>query len=550
MAVHRLAGRTAPPDLLVDVGLLRGAYPGKVPTVPAPASHVSFGHNGHTGSSLLGTFNETHVVAITQAVCEYREQQGITGPLFLARDTHALSEPAFATAFEVIAANGVSVMIDSDGRSTPTPAVSHAILTFNAGRTTGVADGILVTPSGQTPEVGGLKYCPPGGGAAGAQAAGWIEDRANQLLSGEVRLVVRIPFERARRASTTHAYDYVGSYVDDLGSVLDMDAIRRSKLRVGIDPLGGASLSFWAPVADRYGIDIEVVNPTLDPTFRAVPVDWDGRIRIDCTSPYAMAALLDRKECFDVAAGSDAEGSRHGIVSRTAGLMRPQHYLAAAIAYLFTHRPGWRPEAAIGKSVVTSSIIDRVAGRARRPVFEVPVGFKWFGPGLRSGSLAIAADDCGGASFVRRDGTVWTTERDGILMALLAAEVMACAESDPAELCADVVRELGEPVYERIDAPASAEQKAVLRRLTPQDVKTKEVAGDPILALLTEAPGNGASFGGLKVSTKNGWFAVRPSDTEALYRLYAESFRGRDHFRRFQMEALIFVSDVLAGALA
>jgi phosphoglucomutase len=537
MKIHPLAGKPAPQDFLVDIDKLRKEYYARKPDIADSAQRVSFGTSGHRGSSLRGSFNEPHVLAITQAICEYRKSQGSNGPLYIGKDTHALSEPAFGTALEVLAANGVDVMVDSHDGYTPTPAVSHAILTHNRGRTAGLADGIVITPSHNPPEDGGFKYNPPNGGPADTDVTRWIEDRANLLLARGVNGVARMPFEKARRAAATHSYDYVGSYVKDLASVLDMEAIRSANLKIGVDPLGGAGVAYWRPIAERYGIQLEVVNETVDPTFSFMSLDWDGKIRMDCSSPHAMAKLIALKDRFDIAFGNDTDNDRHGIVTRGAGLMNPNHYLAAAIFYLFTHRPDWRVDAAVGKTVVSSSIIDRVAAKVGRALIEVPVGFKWFVPGLLDGSLGFGGEESAGASFLRRDGTVWVTEKDGIIMDLLAVEIMARIGRDPSELYTDLSRELGAPVYERIDQPATAAQKAVLLKLSPQDVKASELAGDPIKAMLTAAPGNGAAIGGLKVVTANGWFAARPSGTEEVYKLYAESFRGSEHLRRIQEEA-------------
>jgi phosphoglucomutase len=547
MATHPLAGKPAPQELLVDVDELRKEYHARKPDIANNTERVSFGTSGHRGSSLRGSFNEAHVLAITQAICEYRKSQGITGPLYIGKDTHGLSEPAFATALEVLAANGVEVMIDGAGGFTPTPAVSHAILIYNRGRRVGRADGIVITPSHNPPEDGGFKYNPPHGGPADTDVTRWIEERANTLLGRGLNGVARMPFEKARRAATTHGYDYVGSYVNDLFSVVDMEVIRSAKLKIGVDPLGGAGVAYWRPIAERYGIQLEVVNETVDPTFSFMSLDWDGKIRMDCSSPHAMAKLIALKERFDIAFGNDTDNDRHGIVTRSAGLMNPNHYLAAAISYLFTHRPAWRPDAAVGKTVVSSSVIDRVAAKNGRKVVEVPVGFKWFVPGLLDGSLGFGGEESAGASFLRRDGTVWVTEKDGIIMDLLAVEIMARTGRDPSELYDDLTRELGAPVYERIDAPATAQQKAVLLKLSPDDVKASELAGDPIEAMLTNAPGNGAAIGGLKVITANGWFAARPSGTEEVYKLYAESFRGRDHLKRIQEEAQALLARAMAG---
>jgi len=550
MAIHPLAGKTAPTELLADIDELRKEYFARKPDVADRAQQVRFGTSGHRGSSLRGAFNEAHILAITQAICEYRAGQGITGPLYIGKDTHALSEPAFATALEVLAANGVEIMVDRAEGYTPTPAVSHAILVHNRGRTAGFADGIVVTPSHNPPEDGGFKYNPPHGGPADTEVTRWIEDRANGFLSSGLKDVARVAYEKARHAATVHAYDYVGSYVGDLGSVVDMEVIRGAKLKIGVDPLGGAGVAYWRPIAERYGVDVEIVNDTVDPTFRFMPLDWDGKIRMDCSSPYAMARLIGLKDRFDVAFGNDTDNDRHGIVTRGAGLMNPNHYLAAAISYLFTHRPGWRGNAAVGKTVVSSSVIDRVAARIGRSLLEVPVGFKWFVPGLLDGSLGFGGEESAGASFLRRDGTVWTTDKDGIVMNLLAIEIMASTGRDPSEIYDDLTRELGAPIYERIDAPATAEQKAILLKLSPADIKALELAGDPIQAMLTTAPGNGAAIGGLKVVTAQGWFAARPSGTEDVYKLYAESFRGKEHLKRIQQEAQALVSGAFEGVAA
>jgi phosphoglucomutase len=546
MTIHPLAGKPPPTDLLVHVDNLQREYYTRKPDFTDRAQRVSFGTSGHRGSSPRGSFNETHVLAITQAICDYRSSQGTSGPLFIGKDTHALSEPAFITALEVLAANGVETMIDLDGGCTPTPAVSHAILTFNLERTTGLADGIVITPSHNPPEDGGFKYNPSSGGPADTAVTRWIEDRANHLISSNLRAVARLPYENACRAATTHMHDYVGTYVADLSSVLDMELIGDAQLKIGVDPLGGASLAFWRPIADRFGLELEVVNDSTDPTFRFMSLDWDGQIRMDCSSSYAMAKLIELKDRFDIAFGNDPDADRHGIVTRSAGLMNPNHYLAAAIFYLFTHRRDWRAEAAVGKTVVSSSIIDHVAAKIGRTLIEVPVGFKWFVPGLLDGSLGFGGEESAGASFLRRNGKVWTTDKDGIIMGLLAAELMARTGRDPSELYSELTHELGAPVYERVDAPVTAEEKAVLLELSPEDVRASELAGDPIEAVLTTAPGNGAPIGGLKVVTARGWFAVRPSGTEDVYKLYAESFCGSDHLRRIQEEAQAITSGASA----
>jgi len=509
---------------------------------------VVFGTSGHRGCAFSDSFNEGHILAITQAICGYRRQQGINGPLFLAMDTHALSEPAFETALEVLAANGVEVMIDQDGGYTPTPVLSHAILTYNRGRRTGLADGIVMTPSHNPPEDGGFKYNPPSGGPADTTITRWVEDRANALLADGWREVSRIPYETALKASTTHKYDYVSVYVNDLGNVVDMDAIRAANLAIGVDPLGGAGVAYWGRIAERYGFALSVLNTCVDPTFRFMTLDWDGKIRMDCSSPYAMAGLIALKDRFDVALACDTDHDRHGIVTRSAGLLNPNHYLAVAISYLFRHRDGWRPDAGVGKTLVSSSLIDRVAASLGRRLFEVPVGFKWFVEGLLEGWLGFGGEESAGASFLRRAGAVWTTDKDGIILGLLAAEMTARAGSDLGELYRELTRQFGDPVYERIDAPATAEQKAVLERLTPEQVIATELAGEKIKAMLTTAPGNGSPIGGLKVVTANGWFAARPSGTEEVYKLYAESFLGEGHLRRIQQEAQKIIAQAFASA--
>jgi phosphoglucomutase len=547
MTVHPMAGTQAPDDCLVDVAALRRAYDDSHPDVRVRAQRVVFGTSGHRGSSFNGAFTAAHVAAITQAICDYRIGQGIKGPLFLGRDTHALSEPAFATALEVLAGNRVEVRIDVANGYTPTPAVSHAIVMHNRDRIASVADGIVLTPSHNPPEDGGLKYNPPHGGPALTAATEWIEERANQLLAEDLRNVARIPYGRARRAGTIDTYDYVGAYVSALAAVVNLDAIRGAGLRIGVDPLGGASVAVWRALADRYGVDVEVVNERVDPTFRFMSLDWDGRIRMDCSSPYAMAGLIALKDRFDIAVGNDPDADRHGIVTRAAGLMSPNQYLTTAIFYLFTRRPGWPRECAIGKTIVSSGVIDRVAARLGRRLVEVPVGFKWFVSGLLDGTLGFGGEESAGATFLRHDGTVWTTDKDGIVLGLLAAELTARTGRDPSALYTDLVRDVGASVYERIDAPATEDEKAILQTLSPSDVDASELAGDPIEQRLTTAPGNGAPIGGLKVVTAHGWFAARPSGTEAVYKLYAESFRGVDHLRRIQDEARALVRAALVG---
>lgn len=546
MATHTFAGQPAPLSILVDVEKLLSAYWTEKPDTSVQEQRVSFGTSGHRGSSFRRSFNENHILAITQAVCEYRATQHTTGPLYLGRDTHALSEPAFATAIEVLAANGIDVMIDQNSGYTPTPVISHAILTYNRGRTSGLADGIVITPSHNPPEDGGIKYNPPQGGPADTQITKWIEDRANALLTADLQGVNRLPIEQARRASTTHQHNYIETYVTDLANVVDMDVIKAAKLRLGVDPLGGSGVAYWQPIAERYGLNLEIVNPAIDPTFRFMPLDWDGKIRMDCSSPYTMANLIALKDRFDVAFGNDADNDRHGIVTRF-GLMNPNHYLAVSIAYLFATRVGWKSDTEIGKTLVSSSLIDRVAAKLKRKLVEVPVGFKWFVSGLLDGSLGFGGEESAGASFLRRDGTVWSTDKDGIIMDLLAAEMMAQTGHNPSELYQALTRELGAPVYERIDAPATPEQKAVLAKLSPEQVNATELAGDRIVAMLTKAPGNGAAIGGLKVVTSNGWFAARPSGTEDVYKLYAESFEGKEHLKRIQEEAQALVAVALAS---
>ena len=546
MPTHRFAGQPAAPSSLVDVSKLLSAYWAEHPDPSAREQRVSFGTSGHRGSSFKRSFNERHIVAIAQAVCEYRAAHRTTGPLYLGKDTHALSDPAFVTVLEVLAANRVEVMIDQDKGFTPTPVISHAILSYNRDRTSGLADGIVITPSHNPPEDGGIKYNPPNGGPADTQVTKWIEDRANTLLTNKLRECNRLPIEQAGQATTTHRHNYIGTYVSDLKNIIDIAAINTAGLKLGIDPLGGSGVAYWKPIVEQYGLDIEIVNPSIDPTFRFMPLDWDGKIRMDCSSPYAMANLIALKDRFDVAFGNDADNDRHGIVTRS-GLMNPNHYLAVSIAYLFTNRPNWKADAGIGKTLVSSSLIDRVAAKLKRKLVEVPVGFKWFVNGLLEGSLGFGGEESAGASFLCRDGTVWSTDKDGIIMNLLAAEMMAKTGKDPAQLYRDLTSELGEPVYERIDAPATPEQKAVLSKLSPEQVKATELAGDRIVSMLTKAPGNGASIGGLKIVTDNGWFAARPSGTEDVYKLYAESFQGKEHLKRIQEEAQTLIAHALAS---
>lgn len=548
MPVHPLAGKPAPVSYLPDLGALQRAYHDLKPDPSVRGQRVTFGTSGHRGSSLTHSFNELHILAITQAVCDYRASQHTSGPLYLGKDTHALSEPAWITALEVLAANHVTVLIDVRDGYTPTPVISHAILSYNRGRTSGLADGIVITPSHNPPEDGGIKYNPPHGGPADTQVTKWIEDRANALLASPLDGIKRVPFTQARQASTTHRHDYITAYVNDLNQVVDMDVIQSARLKIGVDPLGGAAVAYWEPIQERYGLSLDLVNPRVDPAFRFMPLDWDGKIRMDCSSPYAMANLIELKDRFDLACGNDPDSDRHGIVTRTAGLMNPNHYLAASVAYLFAHRPAWKTGAGIGKTLVSSSLIDRVARTLSRPLLEVPVGFKWFVNGLLDGSLGFGGEESAGASFLRRDGTVWSTDKDGIIMNLLAAEMLATTGHDPAELYQALTRDLGEPVYERIDAPATPEQKTILSKLSPDQVTATHLAGDTIVAMQTTAPGNGAAIGGLKVITERGWFAARPSGTEAVYKLYAESFSGRAHLRQIQDEAQTMIAKALQSS--
>jgi phosphoglucomutase len=545
--VHPRAGMPAEPASLANIPRLMTAYYTTRPDAAVREQKVAFGTSGHRGSALTASFNEAHILAITQAICEHRRRQAIDGPLFLGIDTHALSESALASALEVLAAHGVDVMLDDRQGYTPTPVVSHAILTYNRGRARGLADGIVVTPSHNPPEDGGFKYNPPNGGPADTNVTGWIQDRANALLAGGLIGVERIPFERARRATTTHRFDFMGGYVADLGSVVDLDAVRGSRLALGVDPLGGAGVHYWAMIGERYRLPLTVVSDVVDPTFAFMPLDWDGKIRMDCSSPYAMRRLIGLKDRFDVAWACDTDHDRHGIVARSAGLLNPNHYLAVAISYLFTHRPAWPRSAGIGKTVVSSSMIDRVAARLGRALLEVPVGFKWFVDGLLAGSLGFGGEESAGASFLRRDSTVWTTDKDGIILGLLAAEMTAVTGHDPGDLYRELTAEFGEFAFERVDAPASPAEKTRLARLSAEEVSASELAGEPITARLTTAPGNHAPVGGLKVVTPSGWFAARPSGTEDVYKLYAESVKGEDHLRRIQEEAQAVIQRVFHG---
>jgi phosphoglucomutase len=548
MKINLLAGKPTEPSMLVDVAKLIAAYYSQTPDPTVAAQRVAFGTSGHRGSAFATTFNETHVWAISQAICLYRKAHHIDGPLFLGMDTHALSGPAHTTALEVLAANGVDVLIAEGDEYTPTPAISWAILTHNRGRKTGLADGIVITPSHNPPHDGGFKYNPPHGGPAEQAVTGWIEAKANEFLAQKLSGVKRLPISQARSAATTHRYDFVHAYVDDLRNVIDFDAIRGAKLSLGVDPLGGASIHCWAPIAERYGLNLTVVNEAVDPTFRFMTVDWDGQIRMDPSSPYAMERLIAIKDRFDLAFACDPDADRHGIVTRSAGLLPPNHYLSVAVSYLFQHRPNWRGDAAVGKTVVTTQLIDRIAAKLGRRHYDVPVGFKWFVPGLLDGSLGFGGEESAGASFSRLDGSVWTTDKDGLIPALLAAEITAKLGRDPGQLYGDLTRDFGEPVYDRVEAPATPEQKTALAKLSAAQVKVTELAGEKIEGLLTDAPGNGAPIGGLKVVTKSGWFAARPSGTEAIYKIYAESFRGDEHLRRLLKEAQSLVDATLSAS--
>jgi phosphoglucomutase len=541
MTVHELAGKPAPRSLLANIPRLVTAYYACRPDLSDPSQQVAFGTSGHRGSSLKNSFNETHILAVSQAICEYRASRQITGPLFMGMDTHALSEPALVTALEVFAANAVPVMLQKGLRYTPTPVISHAILTYNRERKRGPADGVVITPSHNPPEDGGFKYNPPEGGPADPSTTRAIEERANAIIRGGLKDVARIPFEKALKAGSTQEYDYVGPYVEDLGNVIDMDLIRRAGLKIGVEPLGGSSIDFWDPLAARYDLSLDVVNRTVDPTFSFMTVDHDGKIRMDCSSPYAMAGLIELKDKFDVAFGNDTDADRHGIVTKSAGLLNPNHYLSAAVSYLFQNRPGWKKDAAVGKTLVSTSMIDRVTAHLKRRLYEVPVGFKWFVDVLLDGSCGFGGEESAGASFLRKDGTVWTTDKDGILMDLLACEITAKTGRDPGELYREMEEEFGRAFYERIDIPASREQKSILKRLSPDQIKAKDLAGDPIIARLTRAPGNDADIGGIKVVSRNGWFAARPSGTEDICKVYTESFRSQEHLKKVQEQAMTIV---------
>lgn len=548
MAVHTGAGKPASASQLVNIPRLIASYYTIKPDPQEKTQRVAFGTSGHRGSSFNGSFNENHILAITEAICAYRKAQGTTGPLFLALDTHALSEPAFLSALEVLAAHKIETMIDSTGGYTPTPSLSHAILAYNHGRSAGLADGIVITPSHNPPDDGGFKYNPPSGGPADTTATKWIENYANDLLKQNLAGVQRIPVERAMRAATTRRYDYVSAYVEHLDSVIDFKAIQEAGLNLGVDPLGGAGVAYWPRIAEHYGLNLTVVNTDVDPTFRFMSLDWDGKIRMDCSSPYAMAGLIAMKDRFDVAFACDTDHDRHGVVTPSAGLLNPNHYLAVAINYLFQNRPRWNPDAGVGKTLVSSTMIDRVAAALPRKLQEVPVGFKWFVDGLLDGSLGFGGEESAGASFLQRNGEAWSTDKDGLIMGLLAAEITATTGQDPGRCYQDVTSKFGQPVYERIDAAATPAEKAILQKLSPEQVSAKELAGEKIEAMLTKAPGNGADIGGLKVVTQNGWFAARPSGTEDVYKIYAESFLGRDHLRRIQKEAQELISKTFQQA--
>jgi len=545
---HPMAGKHLPPAELVNVPRLVSAYYANRPDPRDPGQRVSFGTSGHRGSAFSNSFNEAHIVAITEAICRYRQREGVTGPLFLGMDTHALAEPAFASALEVLAAHEVDTLIDKDRLYTPTPGISHAILAYNRGRKSGLADGIVITPSHNPPPDGGFKYNPPSGGPADTSATKWIENTANELMGKGAESIPRIPFERALGASCIKRHDYIGEYVNDLKNVVDMDAISSGGARIGIDPLGGASVHYYPVIIERYRLNASVVSVEVDPTFRFMTADWDGKIRMDCSSPYAMVRLVGMRDRFDVAFGNDTDADRHGIVTRSAGLMNPNHYLAVAISYLYRHRERWSSSAAVGKTAVSSSIIDRVAKSLGRKLVEVPVGFKWFVDGLMTGSIAFGGEESAGASFLRRDGSVWTTDKDGIIMGLLAAEIIARTGRDPGEIYSGLTGEFGAPVYERIDAPATAAQKEILKGLSPEKLGTTELAGEKISSVVTKAPGNNESLGGVKAITEHGWFAARPSGTEETYKIYAESFSGEAHLRRIQQEAQAIIKRLFDAA--
>jgi phosphoglucomutase len=546
MNISPAAGKPAADSILVNIPRLITAYYSEKPDPAVAAQRVSFGTSGHRGSSLTGSFNEAHILAISQAICLYRKQQGTSGPLFLGMDTHALSIPAYTTAIEVLAANGVDLMLANDDDYTPTPAISHAILTHNHSRREGLADGIVITPSHNPPDDGGFKYNPPNGGPAGTEITKWIEAKANELLEAGLKGVNRILYEKALKASTTHRHDYVNRYVNDLDKVINLDIIRDSGIRIGADPLGGAGVHYWAPIAEKYRLDLTVVNQSVDPTFRFMSVDWDGKIRMDPSSPYAMQQLIGMKDRFDISVACDTDHDRHGIVTKSTGLMPPNHYLSAAIFYLLQHRPNWKSDSAIGKTLVSSQMIDRVTQKLDRRLYETPVGFKWFVDGLVDGSLCFVGEESAGASFLRKDGTVWTTDKDGFIPCLLAAEMTAALKKDPGEIYHELTRELGDPVYDRVEAKASPAQKEKLGRLSPEQIRRSTLAGDKIVSILSKAPGNGAAIGGIKLVTAKGWIAARPSGTEDIYKIYAESFSGRKHLDKMLEEAQEIVDEAIA----
>jgi len=544
--ISPLAGKPAPTSILVDIGKLLAAYTAVQPDPSVPAQRVAFGTSGHRGCSFDGSFNEHHILAISQAICDYRSSKGVDGPLFIGADTHALSQPAFENALEVLAANGVATMISAGGEFTPTPAVSHAILVYNKGRKSGLADGIVITPSHNPPDNGGFKYNPTNGGPADTDITKWVENRANAILEAGLKEVKRVPLARARQAATTHEHDYLGAYVADLANIVDFDAIRGAGVRMGVDPLGGAGVHYWAPIAERYKLDLSVVSREVDPQFAFMTVDWDGKIRMDPSSKYAMQRLIGLKDKYDVAFACDTDHDRHGVVSRSAGLMEPNHYLSVLVDYLYRHRPRWSEQAAVGKTVVTTALIDRVVKRLGRTLYEVPVGFKWFAEGLFDGQLGFGCEESAGASLLRHDGSVWTTDKDGLVPALLAAEITARMGKDPGELFDALTRELGRPYANRVEAAATPAQKAKLSKLSPDQLKTGQLAGEKIVQVIDKAPGNGAAIGGIKAITDSGWFAARPSGTEAIYKIYAESFRDEAHLKSLLEEAQAVVDAALA----
>jgi len=545
MKISPLAGKLPSPEMLVDVPNLIEAYYTGIPDPSIQSERVEFGTSGHRGSSLNNSFNENHILAISQAICLYRKEQRIDGPLFIGMDTHALSLPALKSALEVLAANGVTVMLSEGDEYTPTPVISHAILTYNRGRKSRLADGIVVTPSHNPPSDGGFKYNPPNGGPAEPLITNWIQDKANEFLKNKLADIKRIPFENALHSSTTKRHNYLKSYISDLANVIDMETIRKSKIHIGVDPLGGAGVHYWKAIAEMYGINLTVVNETVDPTFRFMTIDWDGKIRMDPSSTYAMQGLIGMKDHFDIAFACDTDYDRHGVVTKSSGLLPPNHYLSVAILYLFQHRPKWHKNAAVGKTLVSSQMIDRVTAKLGRKLYEVPVGFKWFVDGLLDGSLGFGGEESAGASFTRLDGTVWTTDKDGIILALLAAEITAKLGKDPGEIYQDLILEFGDPAYNRVEAPATIEQKKILKNLSPESIHSKKLAGEEIRSILTKAPGNGAPIGGVKVIAENGWFAARPSGTEEIYKIYGESFLGTDHLDRILKEAQTIVNTAL-----